>query len=133
MSNSNAANNKAIVLEAMDTLFNKRDFEKAKTFWSPNYIQHSAIIDPGRDGLFNLIKGLPKSGYENDLIVAEGDYVIMHNRYQTGEGANLIGADIFRIESGVLAEHWDVLQSEVSSKESKSGNPMFGKKFPGEK
>jgi predicted SnoaL-like aldol condensation-catalyzing enzyme len=50
--------NKAIVLEAFETLFNKRDYEAAERYWSPNYIQHSAHIEPGREGLFNLIKGM---------------------------------------------------------------------------
>src|ERR1700756_95844 len=48
--------NKAMVLEAFDTLFNRRDYQDAERFWSPDYIQHSAHIEPGRDGLFNLIK-----------------------------------------------------------------------------
>src|SRR4026208_167986 len=51
--------NKDIVLEAFDTLFNKRDYARAETFWSPKYIQHSAHIEPGREGLFNLIKSIP--------------------------------------------------------------------------
>ena len=56
MSDSNAEKNKAIVLEAFDTLFNKRAYTAAEQFWSPNYIQHSAHIEPERDGLFNLVK-----------------------------------------------------------------------------
>ena len=40
--------NKAMVLEAFDTLFNRKDFTAAEKFWSPNYIQHSAHIRPGR-------------------------------------------------------------------------------------
>ena len=59
MNHSTEAQNKAIVLEAFDTLFNKRDYVAAARFWSPNYVQHSAHIEPGRDGLFNLIKGMP--------------------------------------------------------------------------
>jgi predicted SnoaL-like aldol condensation-catalyzing enzyme len=42
--------NKALVLEAFDTLFNKRDYAAAERFWSANYIQHSAHIEPGREG-----------------------------------------------------------------------------------
>ncbi len=48
--------NKRLVLDAFDTLFNMRDYEAAERFWSPNYIQHSAHIPPGREGLFNLIR-----------------------------------------------------------------------------
>jgi predicted SnoaL-like aldol condensation-catalyzing enzyme len=123
--------NKALVLDAFDTLFNKKDFAAAEKFWSPNYIQHSAHIPPGRDGLFNLIKASPPSlRYEHGLIMAEGDFVIVHGRYSnTGLPANWVVADIVRIESGVLAEHWDVIQDEASREQSKSGNPMFGSDF----
>lgn len=47
------------MLDAFDTLFNKRNYSVAERFWSPNYIQHSAHIAPGRDGLFNLIMNIP--------------------------------------------------------------------------
>jgi predicted SnoaL-like aldol condensation-catalyzing enzyme len=71
--------NKRLVLEAFDTLFNKRDYASAEKFWSPNYIQHSAHIEPGRDGLFNLVKSLPPTlNYEPGTIVADGDFVIVH-------------------------------------------------------
>jgi len=74
--------NKAFVLEAFETLFNKRDYAVAQRFWSPNYIQHSAHIPPGREGLFTLVKGLPENfRYENGLAVANGDYVLLHGRF----------------------------------------------------
>jgi predicted SnoaL-like aldol condensation-catalyzing enzyme len=127
------AESKAIVLEAFDTLFNKRDYDKAATFWSPSYIQHSAHIPPGRDGLFNLVKAFPDSlRYENSLIFANGDLLMLHGRFTgTGAPANLIAADIVRMENGILAEHWDVLQDEATKEQSKSGLPMFGDSFPG--
>ena len=82
MSQTTQEKNKALVLEAFDTLFNKRDYAAAEKYWSPNYIQHSAHIEPGRDGLFNLIRNAPDTlRYEHQLIVAEGDYVIMHGRF----------------------------------------------------
>src|SRR6267142_2725509 len=56
MSQTLQEKNKALVLDAFDTLFNKRDYAAAEKYWSPNYIQHSAHIEPGRDGLFNLIQ-----------------------------------------------------------------------------
>jgi predicted SnoaL-like aldol condensation-catalyzing enzyme len=124
--------NKALVLEAFDTLFNKRDYAGAERFWSPKYIQHSAHIAPGREGLFNLVKGLPKTlRYEPGVIVAEGDFVILHGRFSGfGQPANWIAADILRIKDGVLFEHWDVIQDEASREQSKSGLPMFGDEFP---
>ena len=124
--------NKALVLKAFDTLFNKRNYEFAEEFWSDRYVQHSAHIPPGRDGLFNLIRALPDAlRYENQLIIAEGDYVIAHGRFSgNGRPAAWIAADIVRVEHGRLAEHWDVLQDEATQAESKSGLPMFGTHFP---
>lgn len=123
--------NKALVLEAFDTLFNRRDYETAERFWSPNYIQHSAHIEPGREGLFNLIKGLPSTlRYEPGLIVAEGDYVIVHGRFSGfGLPVNWIAADILKIHDGILIEHWDVIQDEATLEASKSKAPMFGDRF----
>ena len=132
MSNSSPERNKAIVLEAFETLFNKRDYVAAERFWSPNYIQHSAHIPPGREGLFNLVRSAPEAlHYEKQLIIAEGDYVIAHGRF-TGMGrpAAWIAADVVRFEDGLLKEHWDVLQDEATKAESVSGLPMFGNTFP---
>jgi predicted SnoaL-like aldol condensation-catalyzing enzyme len=124
--------NKALVLEAFDTLFNKRDYEAASRFWSDTYIQHSAHIEPGREGLFRLIRSLPDGlRYEHGLILAERDYVIVHGRFSGhGRPAAWVAADVVRVENGVLAEHWDVLQDEATRAESKSGRPMFGDRFP---
>jgi predicted SnoaL-like aldol condensation-catalyzing enzyme len=124
--------NKALVLEAFDTLFNRRDYEAAERFWSDRYIQHSAHIAPGRAGLFDLIRSAPETlRYENQNILAEGDYVIAHGRFSgIGRPAAWIAADIVRIENGKLAEHWDVLQDEATKTESLSGLPMFGDRFP---
>jgi predicted SnoaL-like aldol condensation-catalyzing enzyme/ketosteroid isomerase-like protein len=131
MAKTTPEQNKALVLEAFDTLFNKRDYAAAERFWSDRYIQHSAHIAPGRDGLFNLIRTLPDTlKYENQLIVAEGDYVIAHGRFSGhGRPRSWIAADILRMEGGRLAEHWDVLQDEATAAESKSGLPMFGISF----
>jgi predicted SnoaL-like aldol condensation-catalyzing enzyme len=153
MKRTTSAENKTLVIEAFDTLFNKRDYAAAERYWSPNYIQHSAHIEPGRVGLFNLIKGTPPTlkyepglivaegefvivrtpptlKYEPGLIVAEGEFVIVHGRFSNHGGPkNWIAADIVRIVDGLLVEHWDVLQDEASRTESKSGLPMFGADF----
>jgi len=123
--------NKALVLEAFDTLFNKRDYAAAEKFWSPRYIQHSPHIAPGREGLFNLIKSLPPTlTYESGTIVSDGEFVIVHGRFSgIGLPVNWIAADILRIKNGILVEHWDVIQDEATREASKSGLPMFGEKF----
>lgn len=123
--------NKMLVLAAF-TLFNKRDYTAAERYWSDRYIQHSAHIPPGRDGLFDVIRALLNTlKCENQLIVAEGDYVIAHGRFSShGRPAAWIAADIVRTEDGKLAERWEVLQDEATKTASVSGPPMFGNRFP---
>ncbi len=115
MSGSIEEKNKAIVLQAFDTLFNQRR--------------------PGREGLFELVRNAPATmRYENQLILANGDFLMLHGRF-SGLGAgtpNWIVVDVVRLENGVLAEHWDVIQDEATRAASKSGLPMFGDKFPDE-
>jgi predicted SnoaL-like aldol condensation-catalyzing enzyme len=128
--NNASEKNKRLVLEGFDTLFNKRDYAAAEKFWSPHYIQHSAHIPPGREGLFNLVKNLPPTlKYEPGKVVAEGEFVIIHGRFSGFQSTNWIAADILRIKDGIFLEHWDVIQDEATKAESKSGLPMFGETF----
>ena len=132
MPKTTSEQNKALVMEAFDTLFNKRDYAAAEPFWSPKYIQHSAHIAPGREGLFNLVKNTPATlKYEPGLVVANGDFVILHGRFSgLGLPVNWIVADIVRVEKNILVEHWDVIQDEATEEQSKSKAPMFGSSFP---
>ncbi|HZC16463.1 MAG TPA: nuclear transport factor 2 family protein [Caulobacteraceae bacterium] len=132
MSKTTPAENKALVLEAFDTLFNQRDYAAAERFWSDRYIQHSAHIAPGRAGLFDLVRAAPPTlRYDNQLILAEGDYVMTFGRFSgNGRPAAWVAADVVRFEDGKLAEHWDVLQDEATRADSLSGLPMFGDRFP---
>jgi predicted SnoaL-like aldol condensation-catalyzing enzyme len=132
MPDTKESRNKELVLTAFDALFNRRDYAEASRYWSPSYIQHSAHIKPGREGLFDLIKSLPPTlRYEPGVILAEDDFVIVHGRFSGfGAPANWIAADILRIQDGILVEHWDVIQDEATEEQSRSGRPMFGKSFP---
>lgn len=132
MTQSIQERNKTLVLQAFDLLFNKRDYAAAEKFWSADYIQHSAHIAPGREGLFDLIKSLPPTlRYESGTVVAEGDFVMLHGRFSgIGLPVNWIAADIVRMKDGILTEHWDVIQDEAIRESSKSGLPMFGNTFP---
>ncbi len=131
MTRSNAEENKRLVLKAFDTLFNRRDYDAAGRFWSANYIQHSAHIPAGRDGLFDLTRALPSTLlHEPGIVVAEGDFVILHGRF-SGHGLprSWVVADIVPVQNGLPTEHWDVIQDEATGAESKSGLPMFGSTF----
>src|SRR3979411_2446666 len=132
MTQSTQERNKTVVLQAFDLLFNQRDYAAAEKYWSPHYIQHSAHIAPGREGLFNLIKSIPPTlKYEPGTIVAEGDFVIVHGRFRgVGAPVKWMAADIVRIQDGSLVEHWDVIQDEATEEQPKSDAPKRGKTFP---
>jgi hypothetical protein len=130
MSQSMESKNKALVLEAFDTLFNKR-LPSRRTLL---VVQLHSAQRPHRAGPRRSLQphqGTPASlKYEPGLIAAEGDLVIVHGRFSgIGRPRNWIAADIVRIADGVLAEHWDVLQDEAARAESKRGLPMFGDSF----
>jgi predicted SnoaL-like aldol condensation-catalyzing enzyme len=123
--------NKELLIEGFNSLFNKRDFAAAEKLWSPNYIQHSGHIPPRRDGLFGLVKALPPgTSWGHGIIMAEGDYVMVHSRYSIPDGSEIIVVDIMRIKDGIFQEHWDVTEPALTEAESKSKRPMFGDKFP---
>jgi len=131
MENTTEESNKLLALEAFDAAFNKRDEAAYERYWSPDYIQHSAHISPGRDGLKELIASAPANmRYEPGLAIAKGDFVMIHGRFTNiGQPKAWVVVDILRIENGLLVEHWDVIQNEVTKAESVSGNPMFGDQF----
>lgn len=122
--------NKALVLEALDLLFNRRDYARAEPLFSAHYIQHSRFVPAGRDGLFDLVRSLPvEARHEAGLSVGEGDYVLIHGRYSGLGMPTTIAVDIFRLQDGLIAEHWDVLQEEATREQSAGGHPMFGDTF----
>jgi predicted SnoaL-like aldol condensation-catalyzing enzyme len=128
--------NGGIVREAFEILFNKHDYAAAERFWSKDYIQHSAHIPPGRDGLFETVKSRPPEyAYELELIMAENDMVMLRGRF-SGRGPGMpawIALDVVRMQDGFVTEHWDVLEEEASRESSISGLPMFGDRFPEER
>ncbi len=106
--------NKALVLEAMTSLFQRHDASAVKRLYKPHYIQHNPHIPQGRDALEAIVAGLsPDVFYEPGLMIAEGDLVAIHGRIRGWSEEAQVVIDIFRIEDGMLAEHWDVLQNEV--------------------
>jgi predicted SnoaL-like aldol condensation-catalyzing enzyme len=118
--------NKAIVLAALTGAFAKHDLSVFDRYWDENYIQHNTFIPPFREGLRSLAAQLPAgSNYEPGMIVGEGDYVVIHGRHSGHKPVPQIIADIFRLEDGLLVEHWDAIQNEVSSGLTRSGNAQF--------
>jgi len=117
--------NKELVIRAVTEVFINGDASALDRYWSENYVQHNPQIPNGREALKQMMSGGGNMKYEMGLVVADGDFVMVHARI-TGFGPKpLIGVDIFRIKEGKLAEHWDVLQEEVPAENTASKNSMF--------
>ena len=117
--------NKELVIKAVTEVFINGDATALDKYWSENYVQHNPQIPNGREALKQLMSGGGNMKYEMGLVVADGDFVMVHARI-TGFGPKpLIAVDIFRVKEGKLAEHWDVLQEEVSAENTASKNSMF--------
>lgn len=118
--------NKVLVTEAMKALFQLRDSSAFERYYSPDYIQHNPGIPQGRDALKSLVAGLSKNVfYEPGMVLAEGDMVAIHGRIRGWADRSQIVFDLFRVTNGKLAEHWDVLQDEVSVTDAIAGIAMF--------
>lgn len=122
--------NRALVLDAMTSLFQRHDASAVDRLYAHDYIQHNPHIPQGRDALRRIVETLPPSvHYEPGLMIAEGDLVAIHGRIRGWAEEPQVVIDIFRVEGGKLAEHWDVLQAEVPVTSGAAGRPMFD---PGE-
>ena len=118
--------NKALVIEAMTSLFQRHDATAVERLYAPGYVQHNPHIPQGRAALKTLVEQLsPEVYYEPGLILAEGDFVAIHGRIRGWAAAPQVVVDLFRIEDGKLAEHWDVLQDEIPAEAALTGVAMF--------
>jgi predicted SnoaL-like aldol condensation-catalyzing enzyme len=126
MSEANTAANKAIAIEAITGVFIKRDTTIPGKLFVADYKQHNPAIPNGSVSIPDVIRALPNDlKYEMGIVVAEGEYVMIHGRYTGWAPKPVVAVDIFRIVGGKLVEHWDVMQEEVPAEKTVSGNPMF--------
>lgn len=126
VSDDRPVRNKALVLEAMTSLFQRHDASAVDRLYSDGYLQHNPQIPQGRAALKDLVASLsPDVFYEPGLILGEGDFVAIHGRIRGWAETPQVVVDLFRIEDGRLAEHWDVLQNEVAAEAGVAGLAMF--------
>ena len=114
-----------IVQEFYREVIGKQNTAHAKKIVAKDYIQHNPHVKTGRSGLLEAIAYLgfvPKDDQAPKpfmRIFAQGDYVVVHSRFEFA-GLKKIVIDLFRLEEGLLVEHWDAIKDE--SKTSVNGN-----------
>ncbi|MFK7989774.1 MAG: nuclear transport factor 2 family protein [Sandaracinaceae bacterium] len=89
-----------------------------------DYIQHSALAPDGRAGLLASLETLQSLTIEPHRQIVDGDLVTLHSTYTFPDGSQQVAFDVFRIEEGLLAEHWDAFQPLVPASETVSGRSM---------
>lgn len=122
---------KALVVRAVTTLFADFDVEAAAELLAEDYIQHNPGVPTGAQPVLDFLPVLQESGLSATphRVLADGDLVVLHSTYENASlfgGETLIGFDVFRVEDGLLAEHWDNLQpprAETASGRSMTDGP----------
>ena len=114
----------AIVEQAMDALFARQDADAVRDLLTEDYIQHNPHVPTGRDAILGLLPALREAGfgYTTHRILEDGPLVLTHTTYHNAAvfGAEeVVAFDLWRVEDGRVAEHWDAIQPLVS--ESVSG------------
>jgi predicted SnoaL-like aldol condensation-catalyzing enzyme len=118
--------NKELVKKAITEIFVNKDMTAIDRYFDENYIQHNPRFPSGTEGLKAVIKNLKTEiKYESSLVVEEGEFVMIHGRYEGWGPKPVIAVDVFKVKNGKLVEHWDILQEEVPMDKSANGNAMF--------
>lgn len=120
-------NNKQIVTTAYQRIFGDLDVSAVDEYMSKNFIQHNPTTPDGPEGVKQLVQmlvsqGVPKQAVEFKHVIADGDIVIVHSRYEMA-GKEWRFIDIYRVENGKLAEHWDAMMQMPDTRAN--GNPLF--------
>lgn len=123
MKTANEAANEALVLKVYTELFNDHDASALDRYFTDNLIQHNPQLPDGTDALRAVVTANTNLHAQIGMVTADGDIVMVHRRYEGLGPKPIVGVDIYRIEDGRIAEHWDAAQEEVSP--TASGHPMF--------
>lgn len=125
------AENKAIVLDFVETILMKGEFEKLSTYFDgDNYLQHNTDVADGLSGLSQALESLAKQGIpmvysKNHTVLGEGNFVLSVSE-GTFAGEPTSFYDLFRIENGKIAEHWDIIEPIIPKEQWKNNNGKFG-------
>jgi predicted SnoaL-like aldol condensation-catalyzing enzyme len=125
------AANKKLVADFVDDILVNGKFDKLNSYFDgDHYIQHNPYIGDGLSGLGKALEEWAKQGitmkYDKvHKVLGEGNYVLVVSEGQLG-GKHTAFYDLFRVENGKIAEHWDTLETIPSKDQWKNSNGKFG-------
>ena len=124
---SQVETNKQIAITAYQRIFGDLDVTGVDEYMSKDFLQHNPTTADGPEGVKALVQmfisqGVPKQKIVFKHVVADGDIVFLHSRYEMA-GKEWRFIDIYRIENGKLAEHWDAMMQMPDNRGN--NNPMF--------
>ena len=114
------------VLEMFEHVLNPMDSSAVERFIHADYIQHNQLAEPGREGLKRFLDMIreqtPQAVHDVKRAFVDGDHVTVHYHVRRWPGdAGWAVIDIFRIQDGLIAEHWDVMQDVVEGGPNPNG------------
>lgn len=118
------------VLEMYQNVLAAMDPDRVDDYLPPHYVQHSSLAEPGLDALKAFLKKVraesPDAKQTIHRSFADGDHVIVHVHVERWDGdPGLAVVDIYRLEDGVIVEHWDVIQNVPDDLEAINSTGMF--------
>lgn len=129
--------NKVAVQRVYKEIFNQGKTELVREFFSEQYIQHKPILPNGPQAVIAFIQEKmalhPRPSINIKHIMAEGDLVVVHSHVTTNpsdEFSGLAVFDLFRLENGLIVEHWDIIQDIPEA--TANGNSMFSDLYKAE-
>lgn len=119
--------NKEIVEKFYAEVFNGWDLTNLETYMKPDYRQHNPNVEDGRDGFRRFAETFlsMKPRAEIVRIAQDGDMVFVFFKCTMGDGTINKVCDIYRLEEGQLAEHWDVVEHDLGHVQPVHGNGLF--------
>ena len=118
--------NKEIVRKFYEEVFNAWDTGKLEQFMRPDYRQHNPTVPDGMEGFRTFAKFFFAQHPKMEIvhIVEDGDIVMVFFKCTVDSGVNKV-CDIYRLQDGLLAEHWDVVQHLDPNQQPANPNGQF--------
>jgi predicted SnoaL-like aldol condensation-catalyzing enzyme len=118
---------KEAALAALQAVFADHSEDGVRKHFAQGIVQHNPFVPTGRDAIIGLLPALEATGmiWTNHRVFQDGDFVFMRNAFSNAQafGApEVVSFDIYRMENGLVAEHWDAIQPVVTS--TASGRSM---------